>query len=244
MFRTNKNNPLILNSEIVEWDIKSGNTSIMKYYNLLPDKDIDKLANLSKEKRVIKVGIMQKDPDFASKLERGFNDAVNLFIELNKIPEDNIISIKRDAIFVKNYSIKYNSLDNIVNFVAKNKYKHFLLIPQYEFYIGKSFDVKGLPDDKIKLHDNGMNRFIRDITTIGNNGYSVNKYLKEYLQAYKNKDLILDHYREYNSDSQYRLMIEEYSTIIDEITEDDLNDLDISFNYKNIVLPLTKLFLK
>lgn len=51
MQKTNRDYPFIHNNEIIEWDIKSANTSLMRYYNLQPNKVIDKLASMPKSQR-------------------------------------------------------------------------------------------------------------------------------------------------------------------------------------------------
>ena len=51
-----------LNSSITEFDIKSANTSLMRYYGLASDNIISKLEKLPQEKREVAVGLLcQKD---------------------------------------------------------------------------------------------------------------------------------------------------------------------------------------
>ena len=69
MQKTNRDYPFIYNNEIIEWDIKSANTSLMSYYNLQPDKVIQKLASMTKSQREISVGkLMKKDKEFSIKV--------------------------------------------------------------------------------------------------------------------------------------------------------------------------------
>ena len=181
MFYTNKDIPLVTQSSIVEWDIKAANVSIMEYYEIYPKEKIERLKSLDKMKREISVGmIMKKDKDFSKKLEAGFNTIIQEFIEVNKVPDDSIISIKRDAIFVKNWNIKKSAFGDCVLFVPKNEYTMYINLPMYEIYISNTkVDVKGINDTKLPLHANGMCRFFQDINSISYNKYEVNKYLKE-----------------------------------------------------------------
>ena len=74
MQKTNRDYPFIHNNEIIEWDIKSANTSLMRYYNLQPNKVIDKLASMPKSQREISVGkLMKNDNEFAKDVEASFN---------------------------------------------------------------------------------------------------------------------------------------------------------------------------
>lgn len=244
MFYTNKTIPKVLDSEIVEWDIKSGNVSIMEYYQLHNQKVIDKLRKLPKEDRVKRVGILQRNPNFAKALENGFNKMMAEFIVTNQIPSENIISIKRDAIFVKNHAIAVNQFGTCVEFIPKNRYNHYLKIGNLQFFIGRDkIDIKGLNDNVIPLHENGMLQFIRDVCKEGHDYYRVNTYLKEFFTAYKKKELPFDYYREFNESSLYRLIEMGYEFTQDNIEESDMDTLDISYNLKNIMIPVLQLFI-
>lgn len=245
MFYTNKDIPLVTQSSIIEWDIKAANVSMMEYYDLYPKKDIDYLKSLDKMKREVSVGmIMKKDKEFAKKLEAAFNTIIPEFIKSNNIPEDNIISIKRDAIFVKNWNINKSSFGNCVLFVPKNEYTMYIKLPMYEIYISNTkVDVKGVNDEKLSLHQKGMLKFFQDINSLSYNKYEVNKYLKEFALAYKRKELSFDMYRQFTSESIFKINIDDYSAKVDTISEDDIEYLDISYNYLNIILPTIQLFL-
>lgn len=249
MFRTNPDIDKVLYGDIVEWDIKAGNLSMIKEYNLLSKDIISSLSSLQKEERNIKVGLLQReDKSFAKELEKSFDKAVNSFIDMNNLSTDDIISIKRDAVFVKNHDIKYPKLSDNITFIPKNKYTHYVYLKPYEFYIknNKEIDVKGLSDDLIPLHINGVLKFIIDVC----NEYDINErilYIKEFLKCYNNLELPFDNYREFNSKSGYNILIDSelaYLTNIDEsLLSDQYIKLDISYNLLNILLPLAKLFI-
>lgn len=237
MQKTNRDYPFIHNNEIIEWDIKSANTSLMSYYNLQPEDLIQTLASMPKAQREISVGkLMRKDKEFTKALEESFNKIVDEFISMNNLTWDNIVSVKRDAVFVKNHAIKYTTF-GAVNFIPKNCYKHVLLLPRYEIYISDSkTDVKGIPDEKLALHLNGILDFVNTSLNIADNFITLHKYFKEYVNTYKKKELEFDHYREFNPDSLYRIG-GEYPMLAEEMIEDDIEWLDISYNYINVVMP-------
>ena len=168
MQKTNRDYPFIYNNEIIEWDIKSANTSLMSYYNLQPDKVIQKLASMKKSQREISVGkLMRKDKEFAKKLEESFNMIIQEFMDTNQLTWDDIVSVKKDAVFVKNHKITHSDF-GAVHFIAKNQYQHVLLLPKYEIYLSQSkIDVKGIPDEKLPLHEDGMIDFIRSSMEMG-----------------------------------------------------------------------------
>ena len=69
MFWKNPDIVLIVNSRITEYDIKSGNTSIMKAFNLASPKRIAEIESMKKDDRVVAVGNMSKNPEFSKALE-------------------------------------------------------------------------------------------------------------------------------------------------------------------------------
>lgn len=237
MQKTNKDYPFIHNNEVIEWDIKSANTSLMSYYNLQPDKIIHKLAEMVKSQREIAVGkLMRKDKEFAKALEESFNKIVQEFMDANDLVWDDIVSIKKDAVFVKNHAI-HKSDFGAVHFIPKNQYKHVLILPKYEIYISdEKTDVKGIPNDKLALHENGALNFIKTTMASSNNFIQMQKFFKEYVTAYKSKELEFDAYREFNPDSLFRIG-GEFPMLSDSMIEDDMEFLDISYNYINVIIP-------
>lgn len=237
MQKTNKDYPFIHNNEVIEWDIRSANTSLMSYYNLQPENIIQKLSNMAKSQREISVGkLMRKDKDFAKALESAFNTIVEEFISANHLDWNDIVSIKKDAIFVKNHSIIKSDFGP-VHFIPKNQYKHVLLLPKYEIYLSDlCIDVKGIPNDKLPMHENGMLDFIKSVMNVADDYIQLQKFFKEYVSAYKSKELDFDAYREFTPDSLYRIA-GEFPMLSDTMIEDDVEWLDISYNYVNVIMP-------
>lgn len=237
MQKTNRDYPFIHNNEIIEWDIKSANTSLMRYYNLQPNKIIDKLASMPKSQREISVGkLMKKDKEFAKALEESFNKIIQEFMDTNNLTWDDIVSVKKDAVFVKNHGIQKSEF-GAVHFIPKNQYKHVLLLPKYEIYISnEKIDVKGIPDEKVALHKNGMLDFINTALDSADNFISMQKFFKEYVTAYKLKELEFDSYREFNPDSLFTIG-GEFPMRVEDMIEEDMEFLDISYNYINVIIP-------
>lgn len=237
MQKTNKDYPFIHNNEIIEWDIKSANTSLMSYYHLQPEDIITKLASMAKSQREVAVGkLMRKDKEFAKALEESFNKIISEFLEANDLTWDDIVSIKKDAVFVKNHGIKKHDF-GAVHFIPKNQYKHVLILPRYEIYISdQKTDVKGIPDEKVPLHEDGMLFFIKTALDSADDFISMQKFFKEYVSAYKKRELDFDAYREFNSDSLFRIG-GEFPMMSESMIEEDMEFLDIGFNYVNVIIP-------
>lgn len=249
MFYLNPSKSILVNSQIIEWDIHSANVSIMRGYNLASETKIAKIEKLDKKKRVITVGqIMRDDPAFSKALEESFNDIVDTFMLENDLDkDDDVLSIKRDAVFVINKSVKTNSFkNNAINFVNKNQYHAFLYLRPFEFYFGPDkIDVKGLPDENILLHENGILRLLKDIIEICEtsnfNRVKASKYMRDFVEAYKRRELDFDFYREFSQESKFAYYAYEEKILTESCTLDMLQQIDIESNYKNIILPLIRL---
>ena len=247
MFWKNPDFDKVINSRIIEWDIKSGNTSIMRAFNLCPIERIQELEEMKKQDRVIAVGNMMKDSEFSKKLEAGFNQVVNEFMELNELnKDDDVLRIMRDAVYVINKPIKYDTIREYCHFIPKNEYIGYFFLSPYEFFISQhSIDVKGIDDEKLKSHENGTLRVIRDVydacVEYNMDQVKINAFMKGVVDAYIHRDLEFDAYREFNNESNFRINMYGHEVLSDAITERDLSDVDISFNYLKIIIPLIKL---
>ena len=240
--KTNKDIPFIHHEMIEEWDIRSANTSLMRYYNLVDMKNIEKFEKMSKSDREINVGLFLKNNrDVSNALEKSFTDIIYEFINSNELePSSDIISIKKDAIFVRNKVI-HNNIFGEVEFVKKNTYTGCLLLPKYEFYYSSTnIDVKGISNESLKLHEDGILSFVSLLMKESKNWVDLNVFMKDYAKAYKNRDLTFNSYREFNSNSKFKVNLFNNYVYMDYIDEDLLEDTDISFNYMNIYLPTLK----
>ena len=238
-----------VNSNIVEYDIRHANTSLMRYYNLKPTELIDKLDKFPKMKREIYVGNLQRDDkDFSKSLLKSFDDMMHLFLDTNKLSiESDILAIKKDAAFVINHPVQTTDFGNCVHFASKNQYKHYIRIGLYECYVkeDRTMDVKGIGDrDALNLHIDGILRFINDLIDIyiRNDSKEMHQYLHDFAEAYKAKTLPFEYYREFNSQSVYKYYDGENEIILDEIDESTIDCIDIGWNYFNVILPAIRLF--
>ena len=238
-----------VNSNIVEYDIRHANTSLMRYYNLAPIEFIDKLDSYTKMKREVYVGNLQRDDkEFSKDLLKSFDDMMQIFLSSNNLSIDSdILAIKKDAAFVINKIVNKTDFGGCVHFASKNKYKHYIRIGMYECYVkeDRSMDVKGIGDrDALDLHKDGILKFINDVIDIyiSNDKNEMNSYLHEFTEAYKKRELPFDFYREFNSQSVYKYYDGENEITLDEIDESTIDCIDIGWNYFNVILPTIRLF--
>ena len=229
----------LFNHRIVEYDMKSANTSIAREFGLLPEKRIKELENLPKKDREIAVGLILRDnPGYSEKQKLGFIAARKLFFTQNEILDEEVVAIKRDAIFVMRYVDNEQVTDNI-NFRMKNVYSSFInLGKNIEIYYNQEgLDIKGIDDEIYKeRHSEYFGMFlyslIRRIESSERNSYLT--YLRMMFDMYKHRQLDSGYYREFNAKSQFYYLDGSYAN--EEYIE-DLNAVDISCNL-NIILKL------
>lgn len=242
--KTNTNIPFIHHESIEEWDIRSANTSLMRYYELANPKIISRFEKMEKRDREPAVGMyLKKHRDTSVALEKAFTDIIHEFINTNMLDsEQDIISIKKDSLFVRNKMIHCSEFGNgTVKFIKKNSYSGCLLIPNYEFYYSRDkIDVKGISDDVLHFHEDGTLAFISIMMQESNNWIGLNEYMRDYAMAYKNRQLPFNAYREFTSSSKFRVNLFGNEVLMDDIDEDMIEDTNILFNYSKIYLPALK----
>lgn len=226
--------------------MKSAGFNLTKYYKLLDQDKIDYLSSLQKKHQTIQIGLYQKEnKEYRKALKEAFADMRRNFFEANNIQDDDIISVKKDAIFLTRHC-QNTEFGNVI-FAMKNTYSSYYYMGNLELYLGNdTLDVKGIKDDVLHAHDNYMRHTLFEFFKLIENGsfpYAV-RQLKEFASYYKAKEIPIGYYRELNSTSKYRIRQDMYGDIMGEKTfvlSDNVGDsslLDISYNYLNFIVPL------
>lgn len=246
----NKDIECIIDIPIIEYDIKQAGYNLTKYYKLLPEDKIKELSSLSKENKRIKLGIFQRNNDvFKESLKKAFVNIRKEFFEANNIYPEEVISIKKDALFITR-QLQNTEFGN-VEFVKKNKYTSYYNLNKLELYYNsktKKLDAKGISDDLLDTHKGYLMEFLADIFDMNEKDPSMEtsaKFLVEFANEYKNRELPIEFYREFNRTCKYKtnITLMNMNVHLDRLTEesDFINNLDISYNYKNIIMPLIRL---
>jgi len=241
----NKSVPYIVSQEIIEYDIKSAGFNLIKKFKLLSESKIKHLESLDKKKRQIMIGLYEKnDKDLKKSLNNAFVEARRIFFESNNLVDEDILSIKKDAIITTRRCDKL-VFDNI-EFVEKHIYTSYYYINKFEFYLSTdSIDVKGINDDKLKLHKDYMLDFLFKIFKMMETTSRdiVIKNIKEFSYYYKTRQLEIGYYRELNKDSLFKLNISLMKTMVGVIDTDDITDIDINYNFIHYIIPIINLLI-
>ena len=153
--RDNLLNPLykyIISGNIREYDISKANINILSSLNIINEEQYLYYYNLPKNRRAIEVGWLQKDKTIAKALSNGFIGYRQKFFEANEIEDHEVLSIKKDAIYIINKIPQYCKFDK-VEFIPKNHYTSFSFSQLFDFssyfkkvIILKLLYIKGLSD--------------------------------------------------------------------------------------------------
>lgn len=240
---------LYCQGKIREYDMESAGLSILKEYKLVTNKELTRLESLSKKELVRAIGIMQIDnKTLAEKIKNGFVESRRKLFEANELQDSHILSIKKDAIFTRDKFCKYEEFGNI-KFRVKNKYTSFLQLNEIEFFYNEMtdiLDVKGISDELLHLHENGMIKIIKDVLNWASRLDEKTLILKlqKLVTDYKEGNLNPDAYREFNKVSLFKFNTKlafcgnVYSNEIDNLGD----TVDKSYNFMKFIVPLIHIF--
>ena len=223
----------------------------MRYYNLYDVKKISALERMKKKDREIKVGLLcREDKTLSKSLSLAFDNIMTEFLEANKIDKEfDIVSIKKDAAFVINKEPVITTFGPVV-FIPKNVYKAFIKIGRYEFFLkaDNTFDVKHWPKSvDVHIFDDGVLEMIKETLLVAetNNGNlsAMAEYLHSFAEHYKSKNLDFEYYREFNEHADFLVHTGNCDIRLQDMSDEFIDECDISHNYMNIFLPLMRKFL-
>lgn len=224
----NPNIEYLFNSLIYEYDMKDAGFSIIKSYKLLDIDTIKKLNLMDKKSRTIEIGkIMGCNKEFSNSLMNHFSELRKFFIDSNYIEDDDLIAVKKDALFCTKEcnQLKFGSIE----FRIKNKYSSYLRFPynnNLEIYYndGGSIEVKGINDFNLDKHRLYMLDFIYKIFKyIENKNPIIKRFILKFINDYKSLKLDQAYYLEFNNLSQ------------------NINPL---FNYQKVIIPIIQIIIK
>lgn len=237
--------------EIFEYDIAKANISILLQYGYISPDDFNMYSQMNKLQRQIAIGRLQQKPIYSAAISRGFEEARKNLIVSNSIKEEDIVSIKKDAVYTLN-RLNVTDFGNI-HFTLRNTYSMFLNCMGLEIYFywdertdEYNIEIKGISDDKLFLHE-------MFITIIGDvlrevqkgNIKSAMQMMTSIREKYDSNQLPIECYREFNVSSVYRICGMGYGvSMLSQSDIDSINEyIDRSYN-KLFLLELHKILME
>lgn len=201
--------PYIISQYIREYDISKCNINMLFLKNQISAELYEHLYNSDKNYREVYIGNMIKEnPSIYSFIKSGIIEYRNRLFKENNINEEDIVSIKSDAVFIVNKVLDNTIFDNLVEFKNKNVYTSFLKIKNLELYYNintDNIDVKGIKDDKLEKHNDYIIDFIKTlIYLIEMNDLNIAiSIINEIYFKYINFDLDLGYFRTFDNQSTF-----------------------------------------
>ncbi|QDJ97883.1 hypothetical protein PALS2_258 [Staphylococcus phage PALS_2] len=234
----------IKDTVITEYDIKSAGMNILYDSGYLNEEQYNKLRNTQKYERNVIIGkMLRSNKKMNEVLMNGFKIARKIFIENNNLKDSDILSIKKDAIFVIGKKCNNLKISKHVRFAESEEYDNYINVLGKEHYINlyqNKIDVKGYQNGVKEHHMDYMFKFLIECL------WEDKK--KDKMDLYKKLLLFKDNMINYNLTSGYYKDIIENKYIIEMDTlemyiEDDIDEEvrieDLS--YKNQLRFLTDL---
>ena len=238
---TNQNIDFLISNFIREYDISKANISILLSKGFINQEEFNYYASL-KNRSVVIGHLLQHNPEMNKALTEGFVEYRKKLFEANNIQDDDILSIKKDAIFVLNKELQHTQFD-YVNFLCKNVYTSYYKIGRYEFYYMidrikgiETLDVKGMKKS-MYLHDGYFNELLKCVFECAElDIQEAIMILTTFLSSYMNREVNDEFYREYNDYSLYRVNYNGFTsyTISELLGINNYDLLDVSYNRKLI----------
>ena len=240
----------LTNVFIYEYDISKANISILYTYNIISKEVYDELYIAPRMVRQKYVGYLQKDIKIVKILQQGIIEAKQLLFESNNMQDNEVLSIKNDAVFVINRQLNSTKFNNI-EFKLKNTYTGFYKIDNLELYYyfnsitsEENLHVKGINDVNLLNHEPYFLQFLKDLFNIIQVSSIENalKVLKAFTRQYIDRSLNMGFYRQFNASSSFHIINNSSGYMLKNMY-DNIDLIDISTNL-HILIELQKILLQ
>ena len=230
--------PFIINNYIREYDLSAANINALYTNGYFDKSTYDLFKSYDKKKREIEIGLLiKRDSRVYEIISSEIINAKKLLFESNNIQDNEVLTIKNDAVFIISKEL-VNTVFGNYEFKCKNLYNTYLRILDLEIYYRDSlnsddifFDIKGISDDKLYLHT-AMVSLISEVC------YRVQRYDKSdnirfIMNIYENflhRRLPIEYYRNLDSFSKYTIINNIGIYSLDNISNDMINIISIDRN--------------
>ena len=230
-----------INTYIREYDLSKANINALLYQGRISKSEYNNFYNMEKKLREVTIGKMiSKDRTIYQDIQSGIKEAKRKLFLTNDIEDLDIVSIKNDAVFVVGKYLKETEFPPFT-FIIKNEYNIFLQLQELEIYYSDyidnneyniNIDVKGIGDDNLLLHQNGMLDLICEVCRRLQRE-SIDEtmnYISMMYNKFINRELGKEYYRNFDSFSMYIIPTFIQFIQVPDISEDMKYAVDINRN--------------
>ena len=235
--------PCVRGFTIREYDLEAAGLSVIREGGLVPEEEASALASLPKAERLVRVGLLCRDrPEVLDAVEEGTKRAVGAFCEANGIGADDIISVKRDAVFTL-VQASVLEVGRHLRFREAARYSSYYNLSGVEFYYQSRRDeltVKGLGGRVLEAHGPHLLSVLRGLMRAaeGSSREALMRSLADRRRRYVRLELEEECYREMNSGSMFRLRTTLAGHELRSESFPGWGELDPIYNYMSYLVPL------
>lgn len=228
------------NHYIYEYDLSKANISALLFNKKIDKDKYEHYLNMDKSQREKEIGLwIRNDNSIYKSIQDGIKYAKRQLVYKNNIEDFEILSVKNDAIFTIR-KLSDTIFDPFV-FNLKNVYSIYMQLQDLEIYYidnpmngltNTTIDIKGINDDKIPLHMNGMLDVVCDTCFMiqRGNAYQVIQYLMDIYERYINRSLPVNYYRSFDFNSAFSIQTQTLNFITETVDDSMVGYLNIDRN--------------
>lgn len=238
----------IVNANIYEYDIRACNVSVLRAYKKISEQEYRNFLVMDKMIREKTIGEKERMENkiyghspTQKLIANGTKEAKEKLFELNGIRDEDVVRIASDAVFVNiPYPLQFTTVpigyDGSVTFKQNGPWHAMVkcnsVIVFFKNLDDGNFDVvvKGINDRFIPIHTCFLS-FLAELTTnmerMPRN--DVLRLFKDFYENYVSMSLPIGYYREFNSNSSYRIKNSSVGSIFD-LNESHKPIIDINYN--------------
>lgn len=230
----------LFNQYIREYDISKANINILFAKGVIDQNLYNTLYSSDRMYRQVYIGKMIRDNEEIQEiLNEGIIEYKEKFFTANNISDNDILSIKNDAVFVLNIVPTILQFDN-VKFVHKNTYTSFMKLNELEIYYGSDMtseviDVKGIKDSDLEVyHMDFLEIIINFFRYMQKSGPEATlQFIISMINSYVNLELPITYYRRFRSSNDYILnaFVDSYGVYYLEDNMQNKRSINISYNF-------------
>lgn len=237
--------PRYISGRIVEYDIKSANISTLRQTGTISEEYYQYLSRLPKNKREIQIGLdIKSNPDLYTTIKQTIRESKIEFVKANNIDPFNIVRVANDAVYINApLDLQYTKFGEYIEFKQKSisniylKLDNVIIFSKFLPDGNADVDIKGIGDNMI-LHQNTMVSIIVTAISLCEHAGTQQalRYVSQVIEDYLHFNLPVGFYREFDSNSCYRLLYSMKTNTLDipfglsDVSENDKYNLDISYN--------------